>query len=368
MNTSKQSSTVISSLLVSAAVVWGTACKSDEISRTEADRVTTWVAGAKQPALQRRPVEEMPVDTTNGNPDRTQEPDGDITNNYFDPRLNPDAPPPAPDGAEAQPAIVEGELDDSDGNPTGKTQGPAAEATNTGNMHAPTPDKDVAMPDGEPETDSADQKPNRRIQIDGNSLVFTPEQSTGKPTKSQTESGASPPSGGNKPKALELPPVPGAPKTVELPDIDGLVKFADKTEDKNIKSVLTGRWRQTSESNGPDYLEGGYTSSEVEFTVGGELIMRRAFGKQKSFVLTRQTDFDILEGEEILIGRENPLKSEDLIDEAITLSVGEKGEVVQVSPATNKLPLKIEYKIKDDTLRLGNKIYARIPVKKKSEE
>lgn len=368
MNTSKQSSTVISSLLISAAVVWGTACKSDEINHTKVDSLTTLVAKANQPAVQHRPVEESPVNTKTGNSDSTQKPDGDKTNNNYDLRLHPDAGTPAPNEAKAQPMIVEDAPGDSDGSPTEKTQGPGAATTDAGKMQAPIPDKADTMSDDAPKSDSADQEPDRRIQIDGNSLVFTPEQGTEKPIKPQTKPVESYPTGGNKLKAPDLPPVPGAPKTVDLPDIDGLVKFADRTEDKNVKSVLTGRWQQTSESNGPDYLEGGYTSSEVEFTLGGELIMRRAFGKQKSFVLTRQTDFDILEGDEILIGRESPLKSEDLIDEAIAIRVGEKGEVVRISPATNKLPLKIEYTIKDDTLRLGNKIYARIPVKKKSEE
>lgn len=138
-------------------------------------------------------------------------------------------------------------------------------------------------------------------------------------------------------------------------------KINPNPKDKpGLDHALLGKWTQTSGGVASDFAEGGYEVSEIEFTPEGTLILTRVYGKRRAFPLTRKTDYQINKEMELLIGKSISI-NEILFKEERLFKDRATGEMVRVTPAKQKLPLKLKAVVNQGTLKLGNKTYQRIP-------
>lgn len=200
--------------------------------------------------------------------------------------------------------------------------------------------------------------------IEGDKLVFVPENRDRVPLPpKRTDDSVT--------EEREPEPIEGllepAVEEADLPDIDGVFKVDDVEEADRLFAQLIGKWHQTGGTNKADIAEGGYASSEIEFLPAGTLVIRRKYGEEEAFVLTRHTDYAWNENGELVIGEEKPLEKDDLIQEEVIIGVGEKGDKVRITPAAQVLPLKMPFVLSDNKLKIGGKIYTRIKEKDTDE-
>jgi len=152
----------------------------------------------------------------------------------------------------------------------------------------------------------------------------------------------------------QIPVLPNPPRRKTKPK--GAVTLPP-LEITSQPSRLSGRWKQVSGGNEPNFLPGGYVEQSIAFRANGILEIRQVYGKKKEITLIWRIGYTWNQSRNQLILRKDPQhrpSAASLKRFAVeTLGVG-------VLPPTQSLPITVPcQRLPNGQLRLGKSTYVR---------
>jgi len=147
---------------------------------------------------------------------------------------------------------------------------------------------------------------------------------------------ASMPDAAGETVASGLPAPPPLPDSSDVGPVEGIVT----PEVESDTARVTGLWRQIGGGNQPDFLLGGYVTSEIEFLTDGTLRVTRTFDAAGGITFTWRISFEWDDGHsELTIGQDADMRPDEASLRGFTIpTLG-----VEATSATQDLPCALNY-------------------------
>ena len=151
----------------------------------------------------------------------------------------------------------------------------------------------------------------------------------------------------------QIPGLPTPPNIIRTPS--GSFKAPElPAKDTNHS---TGKWIQTEGGNGPDFLPGNYSISELDFKVNGLLEVKRTFGKNNEIVVQWRVGYEWNNEKSVLtLGKNSNKRPSSSSLRSFSISEFD----ISAKSAVLPFPAIINVKrIDENQLQIGSKIYCR---------